>query len=69
LTGQKQIYGGMFKDELDAAKKVNELCKNFGVTQKNPSVSAVPNQQYQVAQCFVFHRITHKSKRYQTFLF
>ena len=46
--GQKQKYGGMFEDELDAAKKVNQLCEEFGIPAQNSETSAMPNQQYQV---------------------
>jgi len=38
-TGQKQRYGGTFIDELDAAKRVNQLCEEFGIPQKNPGIS------------------------------
>merc|ERR1711925_27912 len=44
--GGKVKFGGMFKDELDAAKKVNQLCEEFGIRLKNPEISTKPNQQY-----------------------
>jgi hypothetical protein len=47
LKGKKQKFGGRFDDERDAAKRVNELCKEFGVSSQNPGMSAIPNQQYQ----------------------
>jgi len=47
VKGQKQKYGGMFKDELDAAKRVNQLCEELGIPSQNPTISAIPNQQYQ----------------------
>merc|ERR1712034_34880 len=45
--GQKQKYGGMFKNELDAAKRVNQLCQELRIPLQNPAISAVPNEQYQ----------------------
>ena len=51
--GQKQKYGGCFNDELDAAKKVNQFCEEFGITPHNPTIIAIPNQQYEVTKkCF-----------------
>jgi len=47
LKKQKQKYGGLFKDELDAAKRVNQICVEMGIPSKNPEISAVPNQDYQ----------------------
>jgi len=44
---QSQKYGGRFNDELDAAKKVNQLCEDFGIPQQNPELSAIPNEQSQ----------------------
>jgi len=41
---QKQMYGGCFKDEFDAAKRVNELCEHFGISQQNPTIL---NHEYQ----------------------
>ena len=39
------MYGGNFNDELDAAKRVNQLCEETGNTAKNPEISGLPNQQ------------------------
>merc|ERR1712034_80874 len=47
LKGQKTKYGGTFNDELDAAKRVNQLCEEFGIPQQNPTISAIPIQQYE----------------------
>ena len=52
LKGEKKEYGGMFKDELDAAKRVNQLCEELGIPPHNPTTSAMPNQQYQVTEKF-----------------
>ena len=38
----------MFKDELDAAKRANQLCEELKIPLQNPEISAIPNQQYQV---------------------
>jgi hypothetical protein len=54
LARQKKIYGGIFNDELDAAKRVNELCEELGFPQQNSTLSAIPNQQYQVTKKIVF---------------
>jgi len=44
---QKHKYGGSFEDELDAAKGVNQLCKEFGIPLQNPEIGAIPNEQYE----------------------
>jgi len=43
--GQKQKYGGIFIDELDAAKKANQLCEILGIPIKNPEITGAPNNQ------------------------
>ena len=61
LKGQKQKYGGVFKDELDAAKKVNQLCEEFGIPPKNPGITGTQNQQLQVTKIFFYsHEIVRK---------
>ena len=52
LKGKKHKYGGTFNDELDAAKRVNQLCEDLGIPLLNPEISAIPNQQYQVTKNF-----------------
>merc|ERR1712034_64745 len=47
LTKDGRKFGGIFDDELDAAKRVNLLCEEHGITAKNPEISEVPNQQLQ----------------------
>ena len=47
FKGQKK-YGGHFNDELDAGKRVNQLCEEMGIPPQNPEISAIPNQQYPV---------------------
>jgi 6-pyruvoyl-tetrahydropterin synthase len=62
LKGQNKKYGGYFKDELDAAKRVNQLCEELEIPLLNPKISAMPNQQYQVIKKFVLsHSIVRKS--------
>jgi hypothetical protein len=52
---RQRRYGGMFNDELDAAKRVNQLCKELGISPKNPEISAIPNHKYHVTKkCFFF---------------
>ena len=46
--GQKPKLGGHFEDELDAAKRVNQLCKELGISLQNPEISETPNQKYEV---------------------
>jgi hypothetical protein len=48
LKGQQQKYGGRFNDELDAAKRVNEICEDLGIPPQNPKIFAIQNQQFQV---------------------
>jgi len=45
-NGKFQKYGGCFDDELDAAKSVNQLCKQLGIPEKNPRINGIPNQQW-----------------------
>merc|ERR1712034_211828 len=47
LKGEKPKFGGYFQDEVDAAKKVNQLCEEFEIPLQNPEISAIPNLQYQ----------------------
>merc|ERR1711925_52677 len=47
IKGEKQKAGGYFHDELEAGKKVNQLCEEFGIPLRNPEISTIPNQQYQ----------------------
>ena len=48
LHGEKKKIGGYFNDELDAAKRVNQLCEEFGIPHKNYGIGTEPNQQWQV---------------------
>jgi len=45
--GQKRKSGGRFNDELDAAKRVNQLCEELGIPLQNPGIRATPNEPYQ----------------------
>jgi hypothetical protein len=50
LKGKKLKCGGIFIDELDAAKKVNQLCEELGIPPKNPGISGLPNRLVQVTR-------------------
>merc|ERR1712034_225310 len=39
-------YFGSFNDELDAAKRVNQVCKEYGLPLKNPGIGTMPNQHH-----------------------
>ena len=54
MKGQNAKSGGSFEDELDAAKGANQLCQKLGIAPQNPTISAIPNQQYQVTLSIVF---------------
>merc|ERR1712034_272720 len=47
LKGQKQKFGGSFKDELDAAKRVNQVCEKLGIPPQNLAISTRSNQKYE----------------------
>ena len=50
IKGGKRKFGGSFKDEIDAGKRVNQLCEELGILPQNPAITAIPNQQYQVTK-------------------
>ena len=61
LKGKKRKYGGCFSDELDAAKRVNQLCEELEIPLQNPTISTIPNQQYQVTKNSILsHDIVEK---------
>ena len=67
--GQKQKYGGSFNDELDAAKRVNQLCEELEIPLLNPDISAIPNQQHQVTKnCFCLMPLWENQK-YEIYFF
>merc|ERR1712034_265005 len=45
LKGKIQKHGGIFKNELEAAIKVNQLCEEMEIPLQNPGISAIPTQQ------------------------
>ena len=54
LKDGKVKWGGNFEDELDAGKRVNQLCEEFEIPLQNPEISSMPNQQFQVNKnCFL----------------
>jgi len=48
--GNKQRYGGRYNNELDAAKRVNQLCEEVKIPLKNPGISSMPKQKLQIKQ-------------------
>jgi len=51
ISANGQTYGGRFKEELDAAKRVNQLCVEMDIPLQNPKIGcAIPTQQYQKRQ-------------------
>jgi hypothetical protein len=53
LKGHTPKYGGQFNNEEDAGKKVNQICKEFGIPPYNPEIGAIPNEGYEVTKNFV----------------
>mgnify|MGYP006202296147 CR=1 FL=1 len=53
-TQGKQKYGGIFKNELDAAKRVNQLCEEMEIFPQNPGISEILTQQYTVTTYNLF---------------
>jgi len=41
----RKTHGGSFSNELDAAKRVNQLCKGLGIPERNPGIGTMPHQQ------------------------
>jgi len=50
LQGRRTKNGGNFSDELDAAKRINQMCEEFGIPHKNHGINAIPNEQWQPKQ-------------------
>ena len=46
----KQKYGGSLSKDLDAAKSVNQLCKELGIPEKNPRIGKILHRQWKVTQ-------------------
>jgi len=42
-VNKKRHYGGYFDEQIEAAKRVNQLCDELGIPRKNPEVNAIPN--------------------------
>ena len=42
---RKKNFGGYFNDELDAARKVNQLCEKFGIPHKNHGIETMTSKQ------------------------
>ena len=57
LKGE-QKHGGSFINEMDAAKRVNQLCKQFGIPLQNLGISGIPTQPQVIHNCFfLFYNI------------
>jgi hypothetical protein len=52
---RQQKCGGYFDHELDAGKRMNQLCEEFGIPLRNPELSAVPNEQHEVPKNMFCH--------------
>jgi len=65
LNEKKQTYGGLFKDELDAARRVNQLCDEMGTPPKNPGISVIQNQQYQETSIVKTRTKREKTSQYK----
>jgi len=50
LQGAKNKFGGYFDNELDAAKRLNQICEQMGIPYKNYGIGAIPNEQWQPKQ-------------------
>jgi len=42
----KKKYARCFKDKLDAAKSLNQLCEDIQIPHKNPGIGTIPNQKH-----------------------
>ena len=61
--GHNSKYGGYFKDELDAAKRANQLCEQLGIPLQNPKISIIANEQDEVTKNSVLsHGVGRKSE-------
>jgi len=45
LQGRRMKSSGYFNDELDAAKRVNQLCEEFGIPHKNHGIGTITSQE------------------------
>jgi len=53
LKGGKIKSGGYFNTELNAAKRVNQLCEELCIPLQNPTINAIPNQEYRTTKCLI----------------
>jgi len=63
LKGTVLKYGGEFEIELDAAIRVNQLCKEFGIPLQNHGISSIPTQQYQIQKTSNYTGVSWKNDR------
>jgi len=47
FKGKKASWSGLFKDELDAAKRVNQICENLKIPHLNPGIGSNLNENHQ----------------------
>jgi len=60
----KTIYGGYFHSKIDAAKQVNQICKECGISPKNPVVTGEPRHAPNKRKQNLFHGIYwHKTNK------
>jgi len=64
--GKIQKYGGCFNDELDAAKRVNQMCEEMKIPLRNSGISAIPTQQCQKKEKISqYEGVSWHSQRYK----
>jgi len=64
----KQFSGGEYRDELDAAKRVNQLCDELEIKRKNPEVDTVlkPKVINSTSSQYIGVTETNKIKKWRT---
>merc|ERR1712034_55068 len=67
LNGGKKKYGGYFSDELDAGKRVNQLCEELGIPIQNPTINTttVPNDQSQEKEMKSQYKCVYWNKKHK----
>ena len=44
IVNSRKQYGGIFYNELNAAKRVNQLCEELKIPHRNHGIGAIPNE-------------------------
>jgi len=52
IEKNKKYYGGYYFEEIEAAKRVNQICDELGIEHKNPGVDAMPKQHKRLISCY-----------------